>query len=191
LLFIAPNLLLLPMLLPLFSLDQTLTFFQSTRKHFKAFNFVVTWEDHRIHPTTQDYADMFGWDEMTKKVADAYYSLTPEQRKHTQLFADNYGDAGAVHHFGKQYNLPEVISLSSSFTLWAPDSLNARYLIYVDDKGGGNVASFQSLIGAYKKLGEVTSPLAREKGTAIFLIDNTKPDLNKRYSDELKKKRLE
>ena len=190
-LFVLPNLILLPMFLPVLPLKQTLAFFKFSRTYLSFSNFAVTWEDQKMHPITQDYADMFGWDEMGSLVNKAWQSLTPEQQKHTQVFADNYGDAGAVQHYRYLYKYPEVISLNSSFTLWAPDSLNAPYIIYVDDKGGDNIKSFSAAIVSYRKIGEVTNPLAREKGTAVFIIVGPKAGLKERYSKELAKKRLE
>jgi len=189
--FTIPNLLLFPMVLPVFSLPKTLTFFKYSQENLPFLNFIATWEDHKVHPLTQDYADMFGWDEMAKLVSKAWNSLTPEQQKHTQIYADNYGEAGAVHHYHKQYNYPDVISLNSSFTLWAADNLNAQFIIYVDDQGGGNIESFKSALESYSKVGEVQNPLAREKGTAVFILVHPSPALNERYTKELAKKRLQ
>jgi hypothetical protein len=179
-----PDLLLLPLVLPVFPINQTVSW-------FKMLHISPTWEDQKMHPLTQDYADMFGWDEIAQKVAKAYHSLTPEQQKNTQVYADNYGEAGALHHFSKLYNFPDAASLSSSFTLWTPDSLNARYIIYVDDDNGGNIKKFQPYLESYTKIGEVEFPYAREKGTGIFLLINPKPELNEVYMKELAKKRLE
>ncbi len=95
---------------------------------------------------------------MATEVNQAWKSLTPEQQKHTQIYADNYGEAGAIHHFSKQYHLPDVISLNSSFTLWAPDNLGAQYIIYVDNKDGGNIKKFASYLESYRKIGEVHNP---------------------------------
>ncbi|HJP63053.1 MAG TPA: glycosyltransferase family 39 protein [Mucilaginibacter sp.] len=185
LLLTLPNILLLPVALPLLTIDKTIA-------AFKALHIAPKWEDQKEHPLSQDYADMFGWDELGNKVAWAYSGLTAEQQKHTQIYADNYGDAGAVYHYGKKYNLPEVASLNSSFTLWAPDNLNAPYIIYVDDEGGGNVVKrLAPFVEKYVKIGEVRSPYAREKGTTIFLLINPKPGLNDIYQKELAKKRLE
>jgi hypothetical protein len=189
--FTIPNLLLFPIVLPVLPLNQTLAFFRFTRKHMPFINFTVTWEDHKLHATTQDYADMMGWEEMVAKVDTAWKSLTPDQQKHTLIYADNYGEAGAIHHFGKLYNLPDVVSLNSSFTLWAPDSLNAQYIIYVDDQGGKNIESFKSAIESCSKVGEVDNPLAVENGTAIFIIAGPKQGLKERYSKELERKRLQ
>lgn len=185
LILIVPNLLLLPLALPIFPIDQTLA-------AFKFVHVAPKWEDLKAHPLTQDYADMFGWDEMGEKVAWAYSGLSRDQQKHTEIYADNYGEAGAVYHYGKKYHLPETASLNSSFTLWAPDSLNARYIIYVDDRGGYNVEKrLAPYVGKYVKLGEITAAYAREKGTAIYLLVNPKPGLNAIYQKELAKKRLE
>jgi len=190
-LFTIPNLLLFPIVLPILPLNQTLSFFSFTKKSLPVIGFATKWEDHKEHATSQDYGDMFGWDEMAALVDKAWKQLTPEQQKHTQIFADNYGEAGAIHHFGKQYHIPEVISLNSSFTLWAPDSLNAKYIIYVDDQGGGNIKSFASSLESYRKIGEVENPLAREKGTAVFLLVHPAPALNERYTKELARKRMQ
>ena len=190
-LFTLPNLLLFPLVLPVLPLNQTLSLFRFSHDHFEFLSFLVTWEDHKEHATTQDYADMMGWDEMAAKVSQAWNSLTPDQQRHTQIFADNYGEAGALHHFRKQYNLPDVVSLNSSFTLWAPDSLNAQYVIYVDDDGGGNIKKLKPFLESFKKVGEVNNPLAVEKGTAIFILVHPKPFLNTIYQKELAQKRLE
>jgi len=188
-LFIIPNLLLFPIVLPILSLNQTLAFFRFTRQNLPAINFTVTWEDHKLHPTTQDYADMLGWDEMAALVAKAWQSLTPEQQKHTQIFADNYGEAGAIHHFHKEYHFPDVVSLNSSFALWAPDSLNAQYIIYVDEDNGRKIDTFKTVMQSYRMIGHVENPIARENGTAVFIMVHPAAILNERYTKELARKR--
>lgn len=185
-LFVVPNLFLLPVLLPILSINQTLGWFKSlSNVHF--FDFAVTWEDKKKHATTQDYADMFGWDEMAQKVAVAYHQLTPEQQKQTIIFGGNYGEAGAIHQFRERYNLPEVVSLNSSFALWAPDTLRFKYFIYIDRRAAELIPFF----GTSKKIGEVTAPLAVEKGTGIYLYTDPKPMIFDRYNQELAKKRMQ
>ncbi|MDB5132259.1 MAG: hypothetical protein JWR02_2008 [Mucilaginibacter sp.] len=190
-LFTVPNLLLFPAVLPFLSLEQTVAFFRFDDENLHLLRFATTWEDHKVHKTTQDYGDMLGWNEMTALVDKAWRSLTLEQQKHTQIFADNYGEAGAINHLGKKYNLPATISLNSSFTLWAPDNLDGQYIIYVDDQGGGNINTFQSALESYHKVGEVENPLAREKGTAVFILVHPGRALNDRYREELAEKRMQ
>ncbi len=188
LLFTLPNMLLLPLVLPVFSLERTVAFFGLAKEYL---NLKIKWEDQKLHPLTQDYGDMLGWEEMTQKVAKEYNSLSADQKKNTQIYADNYGEAGALHHLGKKYNLPEVACLNSSFTLWAPPNLNAHYIIYVDDDGGSNIQRLSRYFESVTKIGEIDVPYAREKGTGIFLITGPSPLLNDIYKKELAKKRLE
>ncbi|MET3979483.1 hypothetical protein ABIB62_002069 [Mucilaginibacter sp. UYP25] len=190
LIVVVPNLLLLPLVLPILPLDRTVTFIKNAERRMPFLSFITKWEDQKQHPLTQDYADMLGWDEMAKKAADTYHSLTPEQQKHTQLFADNYGQAGALHHYRHKYNLPEVTSLNSSFQLWAADSLSAHYIIYVDDDD--NVERrLSKVVESYRETGQVLNPLALEHGSRIYLITNPSPKLNEIYKAELAKKRLQ
>ena len=70
-------------------------------------------------PLPQYFGDQFGWEKLVKKVADIYWALPPEERKQTAIFAGNYGEAGAINHFGPAYGLPEAASqspVSSSFS---------------------------------------------------------------------------
>jgi len=190
LLFVVPNILLLPLVLPILSLNSTTAFIKHTTERYTFLQFLVTWEDQKQHPLTQDYADMLGWDEMAKKVGDTYHALSPEQQKHTQIYADNYGEAGALHHYRNKYKIPDVFSLNSSFQLWAQDSLSAHYIIYVDDDD--NVERrLAPMLESYRKTGEVLTPMAREKGTRIYLLINPSPKLNEVYKAELAKKRLQ
>jgi len=52
----------------------------------------------------------FGWQEMVQEVARIRDSLTPEERAHLGILADNTGEAGAVNLYGVQYGLPRAIS---------------------------------------------------------------------------------
>jgi hypothetical protein len=51
----------------------------------------------------QIFADMVGWEERVKIVADYVHSLPPDEQQITAIGASNYGDAGAVDLFGSKY----------------------------------------------------------------------------------------
>lgn len=63
-----------------------------------------------------EVVEMIGWQELTAQVADVYRSIPREEKPRTAIFAGNYGEAGAIDLYGKQYGLPRVISGSNS--LW-------------------------------------------------------------------------
>jgi len=191
LVLIIPNFLLFPLVLPVVPIKTALPLFKFAGEKM-GFGFALKWEDQKMHPLTQDYADMLGWDELTEKVAKVYHSLTPEQQKQTIIDADNYGEAAAIHHYGKLYNLPEVVCLNSSFALWAPENIDAKYIIYAGrDFTNGEKLIKANCIGSYKKLGEIENSLAREQGTIILLFEDIKPAIQERYHKELLKTRLE
>ncbi len=68
----------------------------------------------------QLYADMFGWEEMTKAVAEVYHDLPPNERSRTAIYASNYGEAAAIDFFGPRYGLPKATSGHMSYYLWGP-----------------------------------------------------------------------
>jgi hypothetical protein len=70
----------------------------------------------------QDYADMLGWEEQVKALADVYQALSPEQRTHTVIFAGNYGEAGAIDFFGPRYGLPHALCVNGTYWYFGPGS---------------------------------------------------------------------
>jgi hypothetical protein len=87
---------------------------------------VLKWEDLKNHPLPQDFADMLGWEEMTQKMAKAYNSLDSNEKAHTFLFCDNYGEAGAVNYYRFKYNLPEAHGDNGSFLYWLPRNIHIK-----------------------------------------------------------------
>jgi 4-amino-4-deoxy-L-arabinose transferase-like glycosyltransferase len=62
------------------------------------------------------YIEMVGWQDLTASVAKVYQSIPKEEESGTIIYAGNYGEAGALDLYGKQYDLPRVVSGSNS--LW-------------------------------------------------------------------------
>ena len=151
----------------------------------------LQWEDLKNHPLPQDFSDMLGWEEMTRKVAKAYHSLTPEEQKNTLIFCNNYGMAGAVNYYGKKYNLPEAYSDNASFLYWLPNDKNIRNLILVcedsDELQRDYVKNFQE---AYFS-DSVTNVFARERGDYIAVEKGANNDFMKFFNDKIKKDKEE
>jgi hypothetical protein len=74
---------------------------------------------------TGDYADMFGWEEQVKLVDSVYQSLPEKERSNCVLWAENYGEAGALTILGEKYGLPKPICRHGSFWLWGFDNKDA------------------------------------------------------------------
>jgi hypothetical protein len=127
---------------------------------------LLRWEDGEIHPLPQDFADMLGWDELGQIVLKACDTISDKSR--IMLFGDNYGQAGAMDYYCRGHNLPEAVSFSDSYVLWLPDSLppNRDILIYVNEERGEDL---DSLFASITLCGTISHPLARERGTVVYM----------------------
>jgi dolichyl-phosphate-mannose-protein mannosyltransferase len=88
-------------------------------------------ETRKLGKLPQLYADMFGWEEMTAAVARAYSSLPPERRSETAIFANDYGEGGALDFFGPKYGLPRVICPHLTYFDWGPRDYTGASIILV------------------------------------------------------------
>jgi hypothetical protein len=111
-------------------------------------------ETHKLGPLPQLYADQFGWEEMTAKVAGVYYSLPPEVRDKTAIFAQNYGQAGAIDLFGPKYGLPPAISGHQSYFLWGPRDYTGESMIVMQ----GRQQDLERYYASVKKVASVYHP---------------------------------
>ena len=87
----------------------------------------------------QHYADCFGWEKMVKAVADAYASLTPEEKAKCAILANNYGEAGAIDFYGPRHGLPGAISGHNNYWLWGPRGASGEVVIRL----GGSVEAMK------------------------------------------------
>ena len=90
----------------------------------------------------QHYADMFGWREMARTVADAYQTLTTEEKAEVVIFGQNYGQAGAIDHFGRAMGLPGAISGHNNYWLWGPGDRSGQVAIIIGGAARDNAAVF-------------------------------------------------
>ena len=111
-------------------------------------------ETHRLGPLPQLFADQFGWPEMAATVAGAFNTLPPDVRAKTCIFAQNYGQAGAINLFGPKYGLPRAISGHQSYFLWGPGSCTGESVIVL----AGSRQSLESEYAAVRKVTRVEHP---------------------------------
>jgi hypothetical protein len=102
-------------------------------------------ENQSTGPLPQYFADEFGWEEMTREVARVYDALPPEQRAATAIFANSYGQAGAIDFFGAKYGLPKAISSHQNYWLWGPRDYTGQSVIVLGSDGSGDREHFASV----------------------------------------------
>ena len=102
-------------------------------------------EMHKLGPLPQIFADQFGWEEMAATVARVYNNLPPDIRARTAIFAQTYGQAGAIDLFGPKYGLPPAISGHQSYFLWGSRGYTGESMIVMDDSQKGLEPLFTSV----------------------------------------------
>jgi hypothetical protein len=149
---------------------------QNLEKNYRATGMdksgILKWENNDMHAIPQDFADMLGWKEMAEKTARAYNQLPEGIRKETIIFADNYGQAGALNFYRKGLGLPEIFSDNASFLYWLPTRFPYRHILLLDFKPRDNDDLVFKHFESYIILDSLTRDYAREKGLLIMLYRN-------------------
>lgn len=171
-----PGILFFPTGIPLWPAPQLQAYFQQLTD---AGIVTTRWEDGELHPLPQDYADMLGWTELAAVTDSAVAMAGTDQYI---VYGENYGQAGAVSHLCNADIRNRTYSFSDSYRLWAPLHLpqGTQTLIYINDELGEDV---QALFADIRKMGEITHPLARERGTAVWLCRQPRRDMDNFWSE--------
>ncbi len=136
-------------------------------------------ERTREGPLPQVFADMFGWEDLTRRVARVYHSLPPEERAKCGILAYNYGQAGAIDFFGPRYGLPPAISMHNNYWLWGPRGHTGEVLIFVGGDRDDPHSDFRSVELADTTSCEYCMPY--ENGAPIFLCRGLNQPLARRW----------
>lgn len=84
-----------------------------------------------------EQGEQIGWPELTSAVAAQWDKIPTERRSHAVIFAENYGEAGAIARYGRKYGLPQPYSGHMSNADWGPppDSANGPVLLIYQQGG--------------------------------------------------------
>jgi hypothetical protein len=106
----------------------------------------------------QIFADMVGWEDRVKIVADYFHSLPPDVQKVTAIGASNYGDAGAVDLFGPKYGLPKAISTANNYWIWGPRNYTGASVILMDED---SPEKYEDRCKSFRMVARPNDPYAR------------------------------
>jgi hypothetical protein len=135
-------------------------------------------ENQPTGPLPQHFADEFGWEEMAQEVGRVYNALPPEERAKTAIFANGYGQAGAIDFFGKKYGLPKVISNHQNYWLWGPRDYTGESVIVLGSDGTGDRKRFATV----EAVGRTYHPYSRrDEHFEIFLCRGLNTTLQERW----------
>jgi len=137
-------------------------------------------EKHEVGPLPQFFADMFGWRELALEVDSVFLSLPEADRAQLVIIAENYGEAGAIDHFGAAPGLPPAASTHNGYFLWGlPADRSAEVAIGV----GGDADDYRQAYAYVVQVSESDHELAmpHERHVPIFVCKELKFPLHEAW----------
>jgi 4-amino-4-deoxy-L-arabinose transferase-like glycosyltransferase len=155
-----------PILVPIFSPDHFISYMKRL-----PFKLPVTEHAHALAVLPQWYADQFGWKEIVDETAVAWEQLSAAERQNCGIFAQDYGQAGALDFLGPHYGLPHAISGDRSYWIWGPNGYSGKCLIVLDDRIGRLNELFRNVryVGT-----SANNPYALEGNISLFICTGPK-----------------
>jgi len=133
-------------------------------------------ERHEMGRLSQHFADQHGWPELAASIAAVYHRLPAAERERACIFAQNYGEAGAVDLFGPALGLPPAISGHNSYHLWGPRGCTGDIVVVFGGDEREMRAAFQSL--EHAATFTCTDCMPYENGTPIWIGRGLSPPLS-------------
>jgi 4-amino-4-deoxy-L-arabinose transferase-like glycosyltransferase len=125
-------------------------------------------------PLPQHLADRFGWEEMVRSLAEVYHALPEPERAHARILCGNWGEAGAVDHFGERYGLPRAISPLHSYWSWGPGEGPIGSFVVI---GLGEREDLLEYFDEVEERSRARAPYAVENDEAIYVARGLKRPL--------------
>jgi hypothetical protein len=107
---------------------------------------------------------------MVAVVGEAWDRIPTDQRSGCGIFGQNYGQAGAVDFFGRQYGLPPALSGHQTYYLWGPRGYSGNCLIVIGDRPD----VLHRLFDQVTLVGTSDNPYALERHRQVFLCRGSK-----------------
>jgi len=118
-----------PIVVPMFSPERFLAYTKTL-----PFKLPVNEHSHTRAPLPQWYSDQFGWKEIANETAVAWNRIPQAERSDCGIFAQDYGQAGAIDFFGRREGLPGAMSGDRTYWIWGPHNYSGNCMIVLDDR---------------------------------------------------------
>ena len=118
-----------PVVVPVLSPDGFLAYTK-----YLPFKLPVMEHSHARAALPQWYSDQFGWKEIADEAAVAWNRIPADDRHDCGIFAQDYGQAGAIDFFGRRDGLPPALSGHQTWFLWGPRGYSGNCMVVLDDR---------------------------------------------------------
>jgi hypothetical protein len=168
-----------PVVVPILSADAFLAYVK-----YLPMKLPVMEHSHARAALPQWYADQFGWREIVAETAKAYNQLSTAERPSCGIFAQDYGQAGAIDLFGPRFGLPPALSGHQTYWIWGPRGYSGNCLIVLDD----NRERLEELFERVEYVGTSdANPYALEQQIPVFICRGAKFGTLEKVWPQLKK----
>jgi hypothetical protein len=155
-----------PVVVPILSPDRFIAYMK-----YLPMKLPVMEHSHERAVLPQWYADQFGWEEIVAETAQAWNRLSPTERGDCGIFAQDYGQAGAIDFLGRRYGLPPALSGHQTYFLWGPRGYSGNCMIVLDD----NRETLEQLWENVEYVGaSANNPHALERKIDVFICKGAK-----------------
>ncbi len=155
-----------PVTVPILSPDRFLAYTKTL-----PFKLPVMEHSHARAALPQWYADQFGWQEIVAETALAWNRVPVEDQKDCAIFAQDYGQAGAIDFLGRRYGLPASLSGHQTWFLWGPRGYSGNCMIILDDSR----ERLEQLFDHVEYVGtSADNPYALEKEIDVYICRGAK-----------------
>ncbi|HLW84904.1 MAG TPA: glycosyltransferase family 39 protein [Candidatus Sulfotelmatobacter sp.] len=157
---------LLPVTVPVLSPDGFIAYMK-----YLPMKLPVMEHSHARAVLPQWYSDQFGWEEIVAETAVAWNRIPEAERKDCGIFAQDYGQAGAIDFLGRRYGLPRSLSGHQTWFLWGPRAYSGNCMIVLDDRK----ERLEELWEHVEYVGEsADNPYALEKRIDVYICRGSK-----------------
>jgi hypothetical protein len=111
-----------------------------------------------------DSVDTIGWPQLVRTVAAVWMSLPAAQRASAVLFADTYGEAGAINELGRGTGLPTAVSSQNSEWWWGPGNPRATSVVAVAPGPASGGTGYGAYLGQFFTSVRVAATLSNPYG---------------------------
>ncbi len=138
-------------------------------------------ENVPLNSLPQLFGDMFGWQQQVQATSRAVRSLPNDEQLRATLLAYNYGEAGAIDYFGRNYGLPKAISGHNQYGAWGPRGASGDVVIAIGfpkerlDRAFGDVKAFATISPEYA--------LPEESGLTIYICRQPLKNLSSSWNE--------
>ena len=168
-----------PVVVPVFSPNKFIAYMK-----YLPMKLPVMEHSHARAVLPQWYADQFGWEEIVDETVKAYNQLSPAERPGCGIFAQDYGQAGAIDFLGRPYGLPPALSGHQTYFLWGPRGYSGNCLVVLDESR----ERLEELFEHVEYVGtSADNPYALERQIAVYVCRGARFGTLEKVWPQLKK----